>query len=604
MAKQFYSGNASNASDINKFLGNFDKEGALLSEYKTAEVGEWIHTGSYVLNACISGSILRGTPAGRIITISGDPKSGKSYICLDMMRELQKKGYFCIYFDTENATSSARFTAQGVDPTKVRIVTPETVNDVTVMLTQLTQSLIDTKNQNEVKNKKLPEDQQLQLPKIAIFIDSITALNSSKQMNDALEGVIKMDMGTVAKEMKLLFNMITPRIGKLGIPMICTAHEYAVTEGYQTVKVISGGRGATYLSSVIVSLRKRFEKDENKMKRGIFVTATISESRFSKHRPVEFYISFSRGINQYVGLQEFISWDVCGITRGKMVNYVDSASELLSKKVASSTEELLHKKFSTNELRKLLSIPKKEAFKVSFESDIAYGLIKIVSKDSTIVLPDLVTYLQANDHNVNLEFEFSFLKEKMILNGIYSDAGIEKLISSYLESGDLYVIGNGKLDINKNQKLKFKKPIVDSVNSGSYEERIIEVELEEAVGSYNEKIDQLFVFTDKYKSERVDKSGNITSPQSLICMPNNSSPDWIVRHLNRTVKDAELFNGKVFSPEVLKEIDEKIIIPAFSYRESYETMDGEFSEEESSDAIASEATGDWDEFMNEMQGKQ
>lgn len=599
-----FGGNSSSFADINKFLGNFDKEGALLSEYKTADVKEFVHTGSYVLNACISGSLLRGVPAGRIITISGDPKSGKSYVCLDMMRELQKKGYFCIYFDTENATSIERFQAQGVNPNQVRVINPETVNDVTVMLTQMTQSLLDTKAQNEIKNKKLPTDQQLELPKIAIFIDSITALNSSKQLNDALEGAMKMDMGTVAKEMKLLFNMLTPRIGKLDIPMICTAHEYEADEGYQKVKRISGGRGATYMSSVLVSLRKRFEKDENKMKKGIIVTAAISESRFSVHRPVEFYISFTRGINPYMGLQQFVSWDVCGIARGKMVNYTDTATEILTKKLVTSVNDLTKTKFSTDQIRKILpSIPKREAFKVSFERDIERGYVQIVSKDSTVVLPDLVTYLTSNGHNLNLEFEFSFLKEKMVMNGIYSDEGIERLLQVYINSGEMYVIGNGKVDINKNQKFKFKKPCVDKFEGGVYEEKLIEVEVESAIGTYNEKIDQTFVFTQKFLEERTKDGQLIAESDNQVCMPNPSSPDWVVRHLNRTVKDAEFFTKTVFNEDVLKMLDEKIIVPSFSYRSSYENMDGTLTEEDIERTTGEEAVSDYQSLMEDIIGQ-
>ena len=283
MAKTIFNGNAKSFSEINQFIGNFDKSGGLLSEHTTAEIREWVHTGSYVLNACISGSILKGVPSGRIITISGDPKTGKSFVLLSCMAQLQKKGYFCIYFDTENATSYDRFIAQGVDPQGVRVIVPETVADITVQLTQLTQSLLDTKKEYEQKNKKLSEDEKLEIPKVAVFIDSLSALNSSKQFSDALSGEMKQDMGTVAKEIKLLFNMITPRLGKLDIPMLCTAHEYEADQGYQRVRVTSGGKGITYMASVLVSLRKKFDRDENKQKMGVIVTAGINESRFSIH---------------------------------------------------------------------------------------------------------------------------------------------------------------------------------------------------------------------------------------------------------------------------------------------------------------------------------
>ena len=373
MAKTIFNGNAKSFSEINQFIGNFDKSGGLLSEHTTAEIREWVHTGSYVLNACISGSILKGVPSGRIITISGDPKTGKSFVLLSCMAQLQKKGYFCIYFDTENATSYDRFIAQGVDPQGVRVIVPETVADITVQLTQLTQSLLDTKKEYEQKNKKLSEDEKLEIPKVAVFIDSLSALNSSKQFSDALSGEMKQDMGTVAKEIKLLFNMITPRLGKLDIPMLCTAHEYEADQGYQKVRVTSGGKGITYMASVLVSLRKKFDRDENKQKMGVIVTAGINESRFSIHRPVEFYISFTKGLNAYMGLQEFVSWNICGIDRGRMVAYVDTASEI-SKKIGLDKT----KTYSTKEIERELAQAKKQTFYQSLSYDLYNGHIRIV----------------------------------------------------------------------------------------------------------------------------------------------------------------------------------------------------------------------------------
>lgn len=583
MAKQYFTGNSTSFSDVNSFLDKFDSEGKVLTEYKTAEIPEWISTGSYILNAAISGSLRKGIAAGRVITISGDEKVGKSYVIIDAIREAQKLGYFCIMFDTENSADSSRFAAQGVDPSKVRVKVPETVNEITVMLAQLTESLLDTQKQNEIKNKKLPPEQHLVLPKFAIFIDSLTTLVSSKQMNDALDGEIKMDMGTVAKELKLMFNLITPRIGKLGIPMVCTSHIYTREEGYQKVRTQSGGKGISYMSSVIVDMRKRFEKDENRVKKGIIVRAEIQESRFSVHRPIEFYISFTKGVNPYVGLHQYVSWDVCGITKGKMVQYADTLYELFR---TNTKEEILGKRFSTFAVKNSLSIPKKEAFKVSFEKDIEDGYIKLSSGESTISLPDLPLYIQSKGHNLNLEFEFEFLKECMTLDGIYSDDAAIKMLSSALEN-DLYVIGNGKLDVTRNQKFKYKKPLVTAIENNTYvgEELVLEVASEKGV--YNEKIEQQFVFTDKAKERFMGNKVEMIVQE--ICMPNATSPDWVVRHLNAVVKDANLFSSKVFTPEVIAQIDEKIIIPAFSYRKTYENIDGNYSEDEVNEISSEEA---------------
>lgn len=572
MAKTIFNGNAKSFSEINQFIGNFDKSGGLLSEHTTAEIREWVHTGSYVLNACISGSILKGVPSGRIITISGDPKTGKSFVLLSCMAQLQKKGYFCIYFDTENATSYDRFIAQGVDPQGVRVIVPETVADITVQLTQLTQSLLDTKKEYEQKNKKLSEDEKLEIPKVAVFIDSLSALNSSKQLSDALSGEMKQDMGTVAKEIKLLFNMITPRLGKLDIPMLCTAHEYEADQGYQRVRVTSGGKGITYMASVLVSLRKKFDRDENKQKMGVIVTAGINESRFSIHRPVEFYISFTKGLNAYMGLQEFVSWNICGIDRGRMVAYVDTASEI-SKKMGLEKSRT----YSTKEIERELAQAKKQTFYQSLSYDLYNGYIRIVSSDNTIVLPDLVRMLEQDGFDFTEDLETKTIKDKLIVLGIYSDEAMMKMISSYIDSGDAYMVGNVKLDVAKNQKLKFKKSIIQSIGDGTYVERLLEVESEQTQ-EINEKKDQKFVFTEKFFTERFEDGKLTPSSTEKVCFPTPTGTEWVVRHLNKSFKNLEIFNKHVFTDEILKTLDEKVMIPLFSYRDKeYEDMDGDLS---------------------------
>lgn len=572
MAKTIFNGNAKSFSEINQFIGNFDKSGGLLSEHTTAEIREWVHTGSYVLNACISGSILKGVPSGRIITISGDPKTGKSFVLLSCMAQLQKKGYFCIYFDTENATSYDRFIAQGVDPQGVRVIVPETVADITVQLTQLTQSLLDTKKEYEQKNKKLSEDEKLEIPKVAVFIDSLSALNSSKQFSDALSGEMKQDMGTVAKEIKLLFNMITPRLGKLDIPMLCTAHEYEADQGYQKVRVTSGGKGITYMASVLVSLRKKFDRDENKQKMGVIVTAGINESRFSIHRPVEFYISFTKGLNAYMGLQEFVSWNICGIDRGRMVAYVDTASEI-SKKMGLEKSRT----YSTKEIERELAQAKKQTFYQSLSYDLYNGYIRVVSSDNTIVLPDLVRMLEQDGFDFTEDLETKTIKDKLIVLGIYSDEAMTKMISSYIDSGDAYMVGNVKLDVAKNQKLKFKKSIIQSIGDGSYVERLLEVESEQTQ-EINEKKDQKFVFTEKFFAERFKDEKLTPSSVEKVCFPTPTGTEWVVRHLNKSFKNLEIFNKHVFTDEILKTLDEKVMIPLFSYRDKeYEDMDGDLS---------------------------
>jgi hypothetical protein len=82
-------------------------------------------------------------------------------------------------------------------------------------------------------------------------------------------------------------------------------------------KEASGGDGPIFSMSNVVMLSKAQLK-ENDTKTGIIVTSTPKKARFTRPYPVKFHISFMNGMNPYVGLQDFVSWEKCGIQRGKL----------------------------------------------------------------------------------------------------------------------------------------------------------------------------------------------------------------------------------------------------------------------------------------------
>ena len=108
------------------------------------------------------------------------------------------------------------------------------------------------------------------------------------------------------------------------IPLVCTNHVYA-GGGFFPTKESSGGDGPIFAMSVISFLSKAQLKEGNSTtKTGIIVTSNLKKSRFTIPEPVKFHISFANGMNPYVGLQDFISWEACGIGKGKLEEKVDS----------------------------------------------------------------------------------------------------------------------------------------------------------------------------------------------------------------------------------------------------------------------------------------
>ena len=87
--------------------------------------------------------------------------------------------------------------------------------------------------------------------------------------------------------------------------------------------VINHNTGPEYAASIILFLGKSKLKDkeegDGKEQTGIIVAARPNKNRFAKPKMIKFHISFSKGMNPYVGLEEYISWDSCKIGRGKFL---------------------------------------------------------------------------------------------------------------------------------------------------------------------------------------------------------------------------------------------------------------------------------------------
>lgn len=230
--------------------------------------------------------------------------TGKSFLCLNVAREAQKKGYDVIYCDTEGAIDKTTADKFGIDSGRVRYQPIKTVTEFQTFVS----NLLDL-----VKKARIAGAQ----PKILLILDSLGMLSTDKELRDAIEGKNAADMGAKAKELRKLFRVITLDLTQAKIPLVCTNHVYA-GGGYIPTKESSGGDGPIFAMSVISFLSKAQLKEGNSTtKTGIIVTSNLRKSRFTIPEPVKFHISFLNGMNPFVGLQDFVSWEACGIGKGK-----------------------------------------------------------------------------------------------------------------------------------------------------------------------------------------------------------------------------------------------------------------------------------------------
>ena len=263
-----------------------------------SDIDEYIHTGNYLLNAQMSGSLRGGYPNARSLGIGGDSGTGKTFLCLNAVKNMQALDYGVFYIDTEGALDRKDFENFGINMDLMNYKRIGVISEVKFFIADI------------IKMKE--ENPDL---KIAIIVDSLTHLETNKEVEDVKKGNNAQDMGLRAKELRALFKSFTLDLSNLKIPLIFTSHTYSSQDQY-TPKQMSGGGGPLYAASVVMMLSKGHLKDDNKTKTGVIVRSTTDKNRLAKPTKIEFHISFHKGMNPYIGLQDYLSWENCGVQRG------------------------------------------------------------------------------------------------------------------------------------------------------------------------------------------------------------------------------------------------------------------------------------------------
>ena len=296
---------------------SFDESAEILGKSKTAVISDYIDTGSYILNACISGSLLKGVPAGRCTVLAGDPGTGKTFLAISVCRNAQKKGYTPIYLDSESAIDLDQVSKLGADPNNFIIKQVTTVSEVSTFIARTCKLILD-----------MPEEER---PKVIFVLDSLGNLTSDKERDDIMAGNNKRDM-TKAQEIKALFRVNATPLARLQIPMIVNNHVYAAVGAYVPTSIGAGGSGIKYNSSLTIQLSaaKLDDKDndaaaakkqgaDTATKNGVLVTAKPVKSRFCRPYKVKFQIPYFKKPNPWIGLEAFMNWENAGIVRGNLL---------------------------------------------------------------------------------------------------------------------------------------------------------------------------------------------------------------------------------------------------------------------------------------------
>ena len=281
-------------SFLNKVIKELDNEFASIVDegVSAGDCSSFVDTGSYILNALISGSIFGGLPQNKITALAGESSTGKTFFALSIVKNFldQNPNGEVAYFETESAISKDMMTTRGIRTKNVGLVPVTTVQEFRTQAIKLVDEYMKFKKEDR--------------PPMMFVLDSLGMLSTSKEVQDASDGKETRDM-TRAQVIKSIFRILSLKLGQAGIPLIVTNHTYEVVGAYVPTKEMGGGTGLKYAASSILFLSKKKEKDGKDVV-GNIIKCEAKKSRFTKENSkIETRLFYDeRGLDKYYGLLE------------------------------------------------------------------------------------------------------------------------------------------------------------------------------------------------------------------------------------------------------------------------------------------------------------
>lgn len=254
-----------------------------LENSRTFNIKDTIRTGVPIINAAFSGDIMGGFTTG-LTVLAGESKTFKTMMSLYCLKAYQDQypESVCLFYDCEYGVTPQYLKSFGIDSSRILH--------------------IPVKHVEELKFDMVKRLEEISMgDKVFVLIDSIGAMASKKEVEDAVDQKSVADMSR-AKAIRSLLRVITPYLTQKNLPCFMINHVMKEIGSMYPKTVIPGGTAVEYNSNSIFVITKAQEKTGTDVT-GYKFTINIHKSRFVKEKSqFPFKVDMTSGINQWSGL--------------------------------------------------------------------------------------------------------------------------------------------------------------------------------------------------------------------------------------------------------------------------------------------------------------
>jgi len=293
-----------------------------VSDGMLGNVNEHIDTGSYILNALLSGSIYKGLPSNKITAFAGESATGKTFFLLGIVKQflIDNPTGGVLYFESESALTHDMIEEREIDSTRFIQLPVATIQD----FAQQASRVVD----KHIEKSEAP---------LLLCLDSLGMLSTAKEVEDITDGANKVDM-TKARIVKGTFRVLTLKLAKAGIPLLVTNHTYKQIGTMFPQDIMGGGSGLQYAASTIIFLSRRKEKIGTDIIGNIIHCKTFKSRLTKENKKVDVLLTYDEGLSRYYGLLELA--EEAGIFKKVATRYeMSNGTKLYGKQILSDPEK-------------------------------------------------------------------------------------------------------------------------------------------------------------------------------------------------------------------------------------------------------------------------